>query len=104
MIRNTINVHRVSNSSRFGIFLIPDKNISSVLFPNCSSEPEKAREADGKRKRKERLAMIFSAAVACLPASQPGSQPVHHVASQPASQQASQPVRFIQWSHWHGTK
>lgn len=47
-----------------------------------------------KKKRKERLATIFNTTVACLPASQPGSQPVHHEASYPASKQANRPVSF----------
>lgn len=34
------------------------------------------------------------AAVACLPASHPGSQPVHHEASHPASKQANRTISF----------
>ena len=49
---------------------------------------------DREKKRKGRLASIFGAAVACLPASQPGSQPVHREASQPASKQANRSISF----------
>lgn len=49
---------------------------------------------DRKKKRKERLATIFSAAASCLPTSQSGSQPVHHEASHPASKQANRSISF----------
>lgn len=46
------------------------------------------------KKRKERLATIFAATVACLPASHPHSQLVHHETTHPASKQANWSISF----------
>lgn len=52
------------------------------------------QECKRKRRRKERLAMIFWTTLACLPASQPDSQLVHHETIQPASKQANRSISF----------
>lgn len=67
----------------------PVHGLSVPLSPR-----RRKRKKDRKKKRKDRLATIFSAAVARLPASQRGSQPVHHEASHPASNQANRSISF----------
>lgn len=56
--------------------------------------PRRRTRKKDRMNRKERLATIFGAAVACLPASQRGSQPVHHEASHPTSKQANRSISF----------
>lgn len=66
-------------------------NQFKILFVSEEAGKEKKRR---KKSRKGRLATIFSATVACLPASHPGGQPVHHDAGQPARKQANRPISF----------